>query len=818
VIAQSTYHSNLAELAAGRELEILERVAGIPHEYLNKKGHPCPRCGGKDRFSLIDETKGTVFCRHCFNHGNRGYVNAVIHYGQATDYKEAKKMILEHLTGDQSQPQPPQPVQKTSPKIVKTWLYRDKNGKGVKKINRWEPGFSGTSKSMTPEVFHNGKWFMRANFKNREAEWEPLWSNVAGLPLNLPEIIKRKNEAVYIVEGETCFDQLNDWGFLATTGSGGVNTKTDWSNYLQNRTVIILPDNDDAGYKYALKTAQSLQDKAKNIRVVFLPDLEEKGDIVDWAKKGGTKKQFLDIVSKTTAWDGKPFAFGEPEQPKLGDQIEYRYFSEIPHENVEYLLQDIIPLSTVTVFVGDAGDGKSYFSTWLAASVTKSGCYFRGQPIPNGKVIICNTEDHAGNTIGPRLKLNGANMDQVIEVPAIRRTIRTKSGVIESYMDNITFDKIQDVRTMLNDHPTCKLVIFDPLSAFWGDVNENKNAEVRVVMSHLKRIAEDHRAAIVLVTHFNKGLSCQAMSRVTGSLALTAASRATWSITNDRETNIRTVACVKMNLSENRAGFTFEIADGQINILDEYIDITADEVLQNRMVGQQNKKRGPQSDKLGECCDWLRGFLATGPVSSTIIFEKAAEAGYSERTVKTAKKEAKIESKKEHFSGRWVWSISPLFEECKIYSGEEQNGNFAPFEENQPNPPVSTVAPHCENPPNNVTKTPSLSTVGKHCGKPQKSPESDETIITTSVEEIEERVNQILEERITEAISKKEQLETIKKERMDRINRQAEENLKKLTNYLKMSRLMKISERRFPPNKERKWKPFGVPQASNNYR
>jgi hypothetical protein len=85
-------------------------------------------------------------------------------------------------------------------------------------------------------------------------------------------------------------------------------------------------------------------------------------------------------------------------------------------------------------------------------------------------------------------------MDRVIEVPAIMQTIRTKSGTIESYRDNITFDKIQDVRTMLEDHPTCKLVIFDPLSAFWGEVNENKNAEVHMVMSQLKRIAEDYKA------------------------------------------------------------------------------------------------------------------------------------------------------------------------------------------------------------------------------------------------------------------------------------------------------------------------------------
>jgi phage/plasmid primase-like uncharacterized protein len=87
----------IEELAAGRELEILEHVAGIPHEYLNKKGHPCPICGGRDRFCLIDEVKGTVYCRHCFAHsGHRGYISAVIHYRQV-NFKDAIKLITEYL-------------------------------------------------------------------------------------------------------------------------------------------------------------------------------------------------------------------------------------------------------------------------------------------------------------------------------------------------------------------------------------------------------------------------------------------------------------------------------------------------------------------------------------------------------------------------------------------------------------------------------------------------------------------------------------------------------------------------------------------------
>ncbi|MDR2754866.1 MAG: AAA family ATPase, partial [Planctomycetaceae bacterium] len=630
-----------------------------------------------------------------------------------------------------------------------------------------------------------------------------------------------KNETVFIVEGEKCCDILVKWERCVTTGSGGVNTAADWVKYLSGRDVVILPDNDEAGYKYALKTAQSLQGKAVSVRVLFLPNLNEKEDIYDWIKKGNTKKQFSDLVANTPIWDGKSFAYkneldsentNEPDKsvtPKLGNQIEYRKFSDIPQEKVEYLLQDIIPLSTVTVFVGDAGDGKSYFSTWLSASVTKPGCFFRGQPIPNGKVIICNTEDHAGNTIGPRLALNGANMEQVIEVPAIMRTIRTKSGVIESYRDNITFDNIHDVRTMLEDHPTCKVVIFDPLTAFWGEINENKNAEVRVAMSHLKRIAEDHKAAIVLVTHFNKAPSCQAMSRITGSLALPAASRAVWSITNDPKTNIRTVACIKNNLSENREGFTFKIVEGQINVLDEYVDVTADEMLQERMLNQQNK-RGPEPEKMNECCDWLRGILAFGSVSAAEIFEKAIVAGYSKNTVNRAKKMLEIEPKKEHFSGRWMWSFSQdiqansstknnlgIFEDTQVISGVSENlgifeqslenkgvengkllensqdtqvlpiykENLGILGENTSKSTNSTVETHCENNGNNATKTHAPSTIIKNCGKPKKSPESGDMIITTTVEEAQERVDQIIES---------------KQERLERINRQKEENLKKV--------------------------------------
>ena len=49
--------------AAGRWLEILERVAGIPRDLLDPSStqeHPCPKCGGETRFRLMNADAGAV--------------------------------------------------------------------------------------------------------------------------------------------------------------------------------------------------------------------------------------------------------------------------------------------------------------------------------------------------------------------------------------------------------------------------------------------------------------------------------------------------------------------------------------------------------------------------------------------------------------------------------------------------------------------------------------------------------------------------------------------------------------------------------------
>lgn len=62
---------DLKNLAAGRWVEILT-AAGIPSDALiGRRGRPCPRCCGCDRFAPMPDVaeRGAVLCRSCFNSG-----------------------------------------------------------------------------------------------------------------------------------------------------------------------------------------------------------------------------------------------------------------------------------------------------------------------------------------------------------------------------------------------------------------------------------------------------------------------------------------------------------------------------------------------------------------------------------------------------------------------------------------------------------------------------------------------------------------------------------------------------------------------------
>jgi putative DNA primase/helicase len=141
-------------------------------------------------------------------------------------------------------------------------------------------------------------WHIRLKHPKTLEKWiRPMSCNEQGIfvlkepsftsrkPLyRLADVISHPDETVWITEGEACADQLAKLGLVATT-SGSVDsvTKTDWSP-LANRKIIIWPDNDEAGSRYAHEITLKLRELGCNIQWVDIAQLNlpSKGDCVDW--------------------------------------------------------------------------------------------------------------------------------------------------------------------------------------------------------------------------------------------------------------------------------------------------------------------------------------------------------------------------------------------------------------------------------------------------------------------------------------------------------------------------------------------------------
>jgi len=114
------------------------------------------------------------------------------------------------------------------------------------------------------------KLFAQFSYDRIKEKWQASWSG-DGKPLyNLPEMAKRPDAPVMIVEGEKTADaaKLLFPQYVVTTNSMGSASprSSNWS-FLKNRDVIISPDNDVAGSKHLQKIEDILtRVGAKSIR------------------------------------------------------------------------------------------------------------------------------------------------------------------------------------------------------------------------------------------------------------------------------------------------------------------------------------------------------------------------------------------------------------------------------------------------------------------------------------------------------------------------------------------------------------------------
>jgi putative DNA primase/helicase len=310
--------------------EHIAQTYELRHEKANKYRGFCPVHHGTsgDSFSVELIPNDRILIK-CFGDcDNRAIVKAM--------GLEMSDLFADSSSRDRTyQPQPkakPAQVQPLREGSVTWYPYKNDNEELVYRVRRED--FPDGTKKIRPYEPGSDK--------------PTLSDHIRRYPYNLRALkdAKEKDALVFFGEGEKPTQYLIDLDLRATCVAGGADGwkkyRHDYMHHFEGLRVVILPDNDEPGKKFAEQVYQDLKDVCKQVAVVPLPGLKEPGeDVVEWIGKYGHAAEELQALAE-----------GAFTKEQNNGEIEYSLFSEIEEKELEYLFEPYIQKRTCNIITG----------------------------------------------------------------------------------------------------------------------------------------------------------------------------------------------------------------------------------------------------------------------------------------------------------------------------------------------------------------------------------------------------------------------------------------------------------------------------------
>jgi len=333
-----------------------------------------------------------------------------------------------------------------------------------------------------------------------------------------------------------------------------------------------------------------------------------------------------------------------------------RTLSDIEARDVSWLWKNHIPLGEITLLVGDPGVGKSYFSYFLSAQISKGGSWpdAPDELIECGKILILSTDEDPNYAIRPRSDAAGADADKI----TVLEGSRGEKGEIKIL--NLTKD-IRKMEEIFKKDKSYRLWIIDTLTDYLGRLDSNKYSDVRWGLMPILALARKYNIAIIGILHCNKNTSLQVLYRIMGSMGFAAVARSIWVIAKDRDDEKerrRFFAPLKNNLAPEQKPLAFHLENlgkvAKIIFEDKPVEDSFD--IEEVLVPAERSSETKRAKK------FLLEILKDDAVSAKEIKSTARDEGLSWGTVRRAKdKMGCIRAFKEKVAGGgWFWELNEI--------------------------------------------------------------------------------------------------------------------------------------------------------------
>jgi AAA domain len=304
--------------------------------------------------------------------------------------------------------------------------------------------------------------------------------------------------------------------------------------------------------------------------------------------------------------------------------------ANVAAEQVSWLWRPYIPRRKLTWLEGDPGIGKTWLALALAAAITQGKSPFGGVGMDPGTVLYLTAEDGLGDTLRPRLDAAGADVDRVHVLVGWREG--ETNGCVTLGDINVITSALEQVKPAL--------VVVDPLQAFLGaSVDMHRANETRPLLASLAALAEAHECAVLGIRHLTKLSQPHAIYRGIGSIDFAAAARSILLVGQHPEQPAqRIMAQSKSSLAAAGPSLAFELREGTFVWCGES-ELTADQLLGPQLAPTPPTERD-------EAKAFLEEMLQEGAQPARTIFSEARKAKISEITLRRAKTELGVESRK----------------------------------------------------------------------------------------------------------------------------------------------------------------------------
>jgi hypothetical protein len=381
----------------------------------------------------------------------------------------------------------------------------------------------------------------------------PTLGDARIVPYKLPELLDAKTAGriIYVVEGEKAADALISIGVTATTAHTGAGSWPEAiTEYFAGANVVIVPDNDLPGWRYAQKAVEAILPIAKNVKVVdlqlsntaddayeFVHQYNKQRDDLVALVKAAFKVTSIEDVTvperlnalkldapsstknseiytsdadhvKKQAEIEHEFA-GEPatkqtqaKEAKPPKTVNIEAWDDIQDEPVEWLIHGILPRKAFTALYGPPGSFKSFIALDMAEAIATGRPWMGNEVEKQGAVLYICGEGFGG--MGARIKACQIHHSTPKGAPiyVIRHQLNLRSSAED--FNALMMAVVQLVETTGIEF---QLLIIDTLARAFGGGNENDSDAMGSFITSMGKIQEFLACALMVLHHSGKDLA-----------------------------------------------------------------------------------------------------------------------------------------------------------------------------------------------------------------------------------------------------------------------------------------------------------------------